>query len=123
MGFLRLAQVCLVTPLRDGMNLVAKEFIAAQDPANPGVLVLSDRAGAANEMTDALIVNPYDRRGIARALKQALDMPLDERRARYAKLLAALRENDIHAWRARFVANLGGAPEQARLENAARQAH
>ncbi len=123
LGFLRLAQVCLVTPLRDGMNLVAKEFIAAQDPANPGVLVLSDRAGAANEMTDALIVNPYDRRGIARALKQALDMPLDERRARHAKLLAALRENDIHAWRSRFVANLGGAPEQARLEYAARQAH
>jgi trehalose 6-phosphate synthase len=123
LGFLRLAQVCLVTPLRDGMNLVAKEFIAAQDPANPGVLVLSDRAGAANEMTDALIVNPYDRRGIARALKQALDMPLDERRARHAKLLAALRENDIHAWRARFVANLGGVHEQARLEYAARQAH
>jgi trehalose 6-phosphate synthase len=123
MGFLRLSQVCLVTPLRDGMNLVAKEFIAAQDPSNPGVLVLSDRAGAASEMADALIVNPYDRRGIAHALKQALAMSLDERRARHAKLLAALRENDIHAWRSRFVANLGGTHEQARLEYAARQAH
>jgi trehalose 6-phosphate synthase len=123
MGFLRLAQVCLVTPLRDGMNLVAKEFIAAQDTADPGVLILSDHAGAANEMPDALIVNPYDRRAIARALKQALDMPLDERRARHAKLLAALRENDIHAWRTRFLATLAGTPEQTRLEYAARQAH
>jgi trehalose 6-phosphate synthase len=123
MGFLRLAQVCLVTPLRDGMNLVAKEFIAAQDPANPGVLILSDRAGAAKELTNALIVNPYDRRGIARALKQALDMPLDERRARHGKLLGALRENDIHAWRSRFLATLAGTPEQTRLEYAARQAH
>ena len=123
MGFLRLAQVCLVTPLRDGMNLVAKEFIGAQDPANPGVLILSDRAGAANEMSDALIVNPYDRRGIARALKQALDMPLEERRARHRKLQLALGENDIHAWRARFLATLAGTPEQTRLEYAARQAH
>jgi trehalose 6-phosphate synthase len=123
MGFLRLAQICLVTPLRDGMNLVAKEFIGAQDPADPGVLILSDRAGAVNEMPDALIVNPYDRRAIARALKQALDMPLDERRARHGKLQVALRENDIHAWRSRFLATLAGTPEQTRLEYAARQAH
>ena len=122
-GFLRLAQICLVTPLRDGMNLVAKEFIGAQDPADPGVLILSDRAGAVNEMSDALIVNPYDRRAIARALKQALDMPLDERRARHGKLQVALRENDIHAWRSRFLATLAGTPEQTRLEYAARPAH
>ncbi|MFZ1100628.1 MAG: trehalose-6-phosphate synthase [Steroidobacteraceae bacterium] len=123
MGFLRLAQACLVTPLRDGMNLIAKEYIGAQDPADPGVLVLSDRAGAANELTDALLVNPYDTRGIARALKQALDMPREERRARHSKLLEALRANDVDAWRSRFLSSLGGTQEQSRLEDAARMAH
>jgi trehalose 6-phosphate synthase len=112
MAFLRLAQVCLVTPLRDGMNLVAKEFIGAQDPADPGVLVLSDRAGAAKELTEALLVNPWDTRGLARALKQALDMPLSERRARHEKLLAALRENDIYSWCSRFVTVLAAAAER-----------
>ncbi len=106
MGLFRLAQVCLATPLRDGMNLVAKEFIAAQDPKDPGVLVLSDRAGAAHEMTEALIVNPYDTQAIARALKQALDMPLAERRARHAILLNGLREHDIYSWSHGFVAAL-----------------
>lgn len=106
MGFLRLAQVCLVTPLRDGMNLIAKEFIATQDAGNPGVLVLSDRAGAACELTDALLVNPYDTRGIARTLTRALDMPLAERCERHSKLLGALRDHDIHAWRARFLRTL-----------------
>jgi trehalose 6-phosphate synthase len=103
MGFLRAAQVCLVTPVRDGMNLVAKEFIAAQDPADPGVLVLSDRAGAACELGDALLVNPYDTRGIAHALHQALDMPLAERQARHSRLLATIRTHDIHRWRERFL--------------------
>ena len=103
MGFLRLAQVCLVTPVRDGMNLVAKEFVAAQDPADPGVLILSDRTGAACELAEALLVNPYDTRGIARALKQALEMPLAERRARHEKLVAALARNDIHSWHERFL--------------------
>jgi trehalose 6-phosphate synthase len=116
MAFLRLAQVCLVTPLRDGMNLVAKEFIGAQDPADPGVLVLSDRAGAARELTDALLVNPFDTRGMARALRQALDMPLSERCARHERLLEALRENDIYSWCSRFVSMLaaaGGLPSRA----------
>ncbi len=103
MGFLRLAHACLVTPVRDGMNLVAKEFVAAQDPADPGVLILSDRAGAACELTEALLVNPYDIRGIARALKHSLEMPLEERRSRHEKLLAALGENDIHAWYGHFL--------------------
>jgi trehalose 6-phosphate synthase len=103
MGFLRAAQACLVTPLRDGMNLVAKEFVAAQDPDDPGVLILSNRAGAAYELTDAQLVNPYDTRGIARALHTALAAPLAERRARHAKLLAALAENDIHRWHTRFL--------------------
>ena len=103
LGFLRLAQVCLVTPLRDGMNLVAKEFIAAQDPADPGVLILSDRAGAAGELADALLVNPYDIVGIATALKYALDMPLSERRTRYEKLHRSVSTRNVHAWWQGFV--------------------
>ncbi len=106
MGFLRGAQVCLVTPLRDGMNLVAKEFVAAQDPDDPGVLVLSALAGAAAELGAALIVNPYDSRGIARAIQTALTMPLIERRDRHQKLLQALREHDIHRWHTRFMGTL-----------------
>jgi trehalose 6-phosphate synthase len=106
MGFFRVARVCLVTPVRDGMNLVAKEFVAAQDPADPGVLVLSDRAGAARELTAALLVNPYDTRAIARAIHTALEMPLVERRARHEKMLAALAQNDIHAWYRRFTESL-----------------
>jgi trehalose 6-phosphate synthase len=106
MGFFRVARVCLVTPVRDGMNLVAKEFVAAQDPADPGVLVLSDRAGAARELTAALLVNPYDTRAIARAIHAALEMPLAERRARHEKLVAALARSDIHAWYRRFTESL-----------------
>jgi len=106
MGFLRAAQVCLVTPLRDGMNLVAKEFVAAQNPDDPGVLVLSNMAGAARELTDALLVNPYDTKGIARAIQAALVMPLAERCARHEKLLAILQENDIHRWHMRFLEQL-----------------
>jgi len=106
MGFLRAAQVCLVTPLRDGMNLVAKEFVAAQNPDDPGVLVLSNMAGAARELTDALLVNPYDTKGIARAFHSALVMPLAERRARHERLLAILRENDVHRWHMRFLEQL-----------------
>ena len=109
MGFLRAAQVCLVTALRDGMNLVAKEFIAAQDPDDPGVLVLSNRAGAACELTEALLINPYDTRGIARAIQRALTMPLAERRSRHATSLAILRENDIHRWHTRFIEELQAA--------------
>lgn len=106
MGFLRAARVCLVTPLRDGMNLVAKEFVAAQNPDDPGVLVLSNMAGAARELTEALLVNPYDTKGIARAIHSALVMPLSERRARHERLLAILHENDIHRWHTRFVEQL-----------------
>jgi trehalose 6-phosphate synthase len=106
MGFLRAAQVCLVTALRDGMNLVAKEFIAAQDPDDPGVLILSNRAGAACELTEALLINPYDTKGIARAIQRALTMPLAERRARHTASLATLRENDIHRWHTRFIEEL-----------------
>ena len=108
MGFLRAAQVALVTPVRDGMNLVAKEFVAAQDPEDPGVLILSPLAGAARELTGALQVNPYDKPGMARALKSALEMPLTERKARHRQMFEAIRRHDIHDWYTRFVFDLAG---------------
>ena len=108
MGFLRAARVGLVTPVRDGMNLVAKEFVAAQDPEDPGVLILSPMAGAAPELSAALQVNPYDKRGMAFALQAALNMPLFERRQRHEQMLAAVREHDIHNWYGRFVHDLTG---------------
>jgi trehalose 6-phosphate synthase len=98
-GLYQAGRVALVTPLRDGMNLVAKEYVAAQDPADPGVLVLSRFAGAAEQMREALIVNPYDTAGTAAALQQALSMPIDERRERHAALMKTLREEDLHWWR------------------------
>ena len=103
MGFLRASKVGLVTPLRDGMNLVAKEFVAAQDPTDPGVLILSNLAGAARELTSALLVNPYDTRAVAHAIQAALSMPLSERRERHAAMMQVLRRNDIAAWTRRFV--------------------
>ena len=108
MGFLRAANVGLVTPVRDGMNLVAKEFVAAQDPEDPGVLILSPMAGAAPELSGALQVNPYDKRGTAFALQTALNMPLGERCERHRQMLAAVREHDIHNWYGRFVQDLTG---------------
>jgi trehalose 6-phosphate synthase len=102
-GFMRASQVGLVTPLRDGMNLVAKEFVAAQDPDDPGVLVLSTLAGAARELTDALLVNPKDAGGVASAIQQALQMRLPERRERHQRMLATLRANDVTAWHTRFL--------------------
>jgi len=103
MGFFRNAAMGLVTPVRDGMNLVAKEYVAAQDPDNPGVLVLSSLAGAACELTSAIIVNPHDRDDVADGLATAINMPLDERQMRYQSMIEVLRKNDITAWRTRFV--------------------
>jgi len=103
MGFLRAAKVGLVTPLRDGMNLVAKEFVAAQDAADPGVLILSNLAGAARELSSALLVNPYDVRGVSHAIQAALSMPLTERRERHTDMMKVLRRNDIAAWTRRFM--------------------
>ncbi|WP_129781106.1 alpha,alpha-trehalose-phosphate synthase (UDP-forming) [Peristeroidobacter soli] len=103
MGFLRAAKAGLVTPLRDGMNLVAKEFVAAQDPGDPGVLILSNLAGAARELSAALQVNPYDVRGVSHAMQAALSMPLNERRERHADMMKVLRRNDIAAWTRRFM--------------------
>jgi trehalose 6-phosphate synthase len=106
MKVFRHADVGLVTPLRDGMNLVAKEYVAAQDPANPGVLVLSKFAGAANELSSALIVNPYDRDDVAAALDRALTMPLGERISRHSEMMAVIEKNDIHHWQQRFIEDL-----------------
>lgn len=103
MGFFRNAAVALVTPVRDGMNLVAKEFVAAQDPENPGMVVLSSLAGAAQELTDAVIVNPHDRDDVADGIAMAISMSVEERRERYASMMEVLRKNDITAWRTRFV--------------------
>src|SRR5437762_14013282 len=86
-GFYRVASVGLVTPLHDGMNLVAKEYVAAQDPSDPGVLVLSQFAGAAKQLDAALLVNPHDVDAVARALVTALVMPLDERRSRWTAMM------------------------------------
>jgi trehalose 6-phosphate synthase len=99
----RLARVALVTPLRDGMNLVAKEFIAVQDEEDPGVLVLSRFAGAAEQLREALLVNPYDIPATAQAIQRALQMPLAERQERHAALLANVREQDVHHWRRSFL--------------------
>jgi trehalose 6-phosphate synthase len=105
-GLYRAASVALVTPLRDGMNLVAKEFIASQDPDDPGVLVLSRFAGAAEQMREALLVNPYDTTRTAETMQRALQMPLDERQRRHQALLRGIREQDVHWWRERFLSAL-----------------
>jgi len=102
-GFYRSARVGLVTPFRDGMNLVAKEYVASQDPENPGVLVLSRFAGAAQELTEALLVNPFDGDQIVEALRQALTMPLGERKRRWQHMIEQLRTNDVTTWRKRFL--------------------
>ena len=97
-GFYRRSQVGFVTPLRDGMNLVAKEYVAAQNPTDPGVLILSRFAGAAEEMDAALLVNPYDTEGMAQALDQALTMSLEERQNRWIQLIDQLQSFDVHRW-------------------------
>ncbi len=106
MGLMRSAKIGLVTPLRDGMNLVAKEYVAAQDPKVPGALVLSRLAGAAAELDAAVLVNPYDVEGMAEGIQQAANMPVKERRERYQAMIEVLRKHDIDAWRTRFVDTL-----------------
>jgi len=105
-GFYRMARIALVTPLRDGMNLVAKEYVAAQDPDDPGVLVLSSFAGAARELQGALQVNPYDLDGVADAIAVAAQMPLEERRERWRAMMDRITHYDIHAWRRDFLSAL-----------------
>jgi trehalose 6-phosphate synthase len=94
----RASRVCWVTPLMDGMNLVSKEYVASQDPADPGVLILSKFAGAAEQLCDAVLVNPYDPNDMVQALRQALEMPASERIARHEKLAGIVRKSDSAAW-------------------------
>src|ERR1700683_84552 len=109
-GLYRTAQVGVVTPLNDGMNLVAKEYVAAQHPADPGVLVLSKFAGAANELETALLVNPHDIDGMARTIALAVSMPLTERRIRWEAMMAKLHAGTIQQWFASFVDALQETP-------------
>jgi trehalose 6-phosphate synthase len=126
-GLYRFAGIGLVTPLRDGMNLVAKEYVASQDPRDPGVLILSRFAGAAEQMRAALLVNPYDKQQVADAMFKAIRMPLEERRNRWAASMDVLRNYTIDDWRNDFLETLaeclelnghigggtGGVPETA----------
>jgi trehalose 6-phosphate synthase len=106
MALFRLSQVVYVAPLRDGMNLVAKEYVASQDPADPGALVLSQFAGAADQMPGALVVNPFDLSQMSEALERALSMPLAERQARHTDMMGPLRENNLSVWRDSFLRDL-----------------
>ena len=108
-GFFRAAKIGLVTPLRDGMNLVAKEYVAAQDPEDPGVLILSRFAGAAAQLQDAVLVNPHSPDDIAHAIQTALDMPLEERKRRYEAMVTTVREDNVQAWTADFLNDLSAA--------------
>ncbi len=105
-GIYHSSRIGMVTPLRDGMNLVAKEYVAAQDAADPGVLILSQFAGAAEDMTDALLVNPYNIEDTADVIRTALEMGLEERRRRHQGLMEAIRTHDAAAWWKAFLANL-----------------
>jgi trehalose 6-phosphate synthase len=105
-GFFRAARIGLVTPLRDGMNLVAKEYVASQPADDPGVLVLSCFAGAAQELGEAVVVNPHDIEGMADGIRQGLTMSLGERKERWTAMMATIEHNDITRWRESFVATL-----------------
>jgi trehalose 6-phosphate synthase len=120
-GFYRLARVGLVTPLRDGMNLVAKEYVAAQDPEDPGVLVLSRFAGAAAELDSALIVNPHETEAMGQAIRTALEMPLAERRERHRSMYRQLVENDVDRWAGRFLSALAESRQRPRILDSLRQ--
>jgi trehalose 6-phosphate synthase len=111
-GIYGAARVGLVTPLRDGMNLVAKEFVAAQNPDDPGVLILSRFAGAARQMREALLVNPNSPEDIADALKRAIAMELPERIRRWRALFDNVQREDVTAWRDAFVGALADAKER-----------
>jgi trehalose 6-phosphate synthase len=114
-GLYRAADVALVTPLRDGMNLVAKEYVAAQDANDPGVLLLSEFAGAAAELTGALIVNPHESEGVAAALKRGLEMPLAERRERHGPMLAHLLVHNVDLWAESYLSSLAETQRRPRL--------
>ena len=106
-------EVGLVTPLRDGMNLVAKEYVAAQNEDDPGVLILSKFAGAAEELEEALIVNPYNIDDMANAMQVALKMPLRERKQRHSALFSRIKKRDVRQWRKAFLKVLEGCHSEA----------
>ncbi|WP_224361099.1 bifunctional alpha,alpha-trehalose-phosphate synthase (UDP-forming)/trehalose-phosphatase [Hyalangium versicolor] len=108
-GLYRAADVMLVTPIRDGMNLVAKEFCAAR-PDEDGVLILSEFAGAATELREAVIVNPYDVEAMADTIHRALEMPVEERRKRMQALRAQVKSRDVHWWVSHFLDTLQSVP-------------
>ncbi len=108
-GVYSACKIGLVTPLRDGMNLVAKEYVAAQDPDDPGVLVLSRFAGAAQQLTSALLVNPHSPDDLASAIRDALDMPLVERKARWEPMRDCVRDENVQRWTQDFVRDLEAA--------------
>ncbi|WOE75482.1 alpha,alpha-trehalose-phosphate synthase (UDP-forming) [Alterisphingorhabdus coralli] len=101
-GIYRAAKAALVTPLRDGMNLVAKEFVVAQDPEDPGVLILSRFAGASLQLTEALLVNPYSAEELSDAISTALAMPLEERQRRWRAMMDVMEKTDVIWWREKF---------------------
>jgi trehalose 6-phosphate synthase len=116
-GFYRACPIALITPLRDGMNLVAKEYVAAQDPEDPGVLILSRFAGAALQLKDALLVNPYSKEEISDAIRKAIDMPKEERIRRWRSMYENVKREDVVAWRKGFVDALANSPSpEARAE-------
>ena len=117
------ADLCLVTSLHDGMNLVAKEFVAARDDEQ-GALILSRFAGASHELTDALVVNPYDTEELADAIHRALEMSPEERRARMARMRAYVREHNIYLWAGNLISELASirldSPQEDRATDARR---
>ncbi len=111
-GFFRIARIALVTPLRDGMNLVAKEYVASQAAEDPGVLVLSEFAGAAEQLVEALLVNPYDIDEMAEAMQRAINMDLGERQDRWQALIKTLGETDVAIWRSNFIEALAATQQE-----------
>jgi len=109
-GIYRAAKIALITPVRDGMNLVAKEFVAAQDAADPGVLILSRFTGAASQLTEAILVNPHSAEEIADAIRTASRMPVEERKRRWEALNRNVRDQDVRWWRERFTEALLNVP-------------
>jgi trehalose 6-phosphate synthase len=114
-GLYRTAQVGLVTPFRDGMNLVAKEFIAAQNPVDPGVLILSTFAGAAEELDAALLVDPHDVDSMARQIAKALAMTIEERRERWQQMVTKLKRGSQQNWFSAFLNTLSEARRLPRV--------
>jgi len=114
------SRIGLVTPLRDGMNLVAKEDIAAQNDHDPGVLVLSKFAGAAEDLREALQVNPYDTAEVAEAIQTAMNMSLEDRMRAQEALLARVRDNDVVSWRSTFISDMEAVRERERAQATSR---